>query len=742
MKNKLLPLVNKLLPEKRVLIKTINDQLKNLTQLEYHRQRRVFSFLIWLLLGLIASTLFACYVTTGAVSETSYRTSWIGNTFGGGSKWVQNFVHAMYVATDGTVYTNSGWDEAGREVGIYKDGDVNGMAKDLHGWGRGGGAAITSNGKYIYVAMQQQPGGNPGEDYPPDGTNWYCVRRYNLSGDPVPFPGGRGYDKSMLIVSTSSAVTGLATVGSELYVSDYAANRIRVYDTETMNELRNWAFTRPGQIALDSVALATSGASGQGNLWIIQAKDANNTPKILHYSKTGKQLSEQITGVGEPTAIAVDNQGRLLVTDNGLRQQVLIYNITGKPTLVGTLGIEGGIYSGRRGEVGDLKLYGLTGVGTDAAGNIYVSNDGFNGSGADLRKFDANGALRWRLLGLQFLDNADADPDTDGVDVFTKNEHFVMDYSKGSGQEWTYKAYTVDRFRYPDDPRLHTTPTSPFVRRIGGKRFLYLTDQMAESLLIYRFDGEIAVPSAIFARNHSAWPANQPSVGSWMWRDKNGDGSIQSNEYENLGAEDGSIWGWEVDSKGDIWQASESGVIRHYRYQGLDAYGSPIYSSVSSENIPMPAPFNKLTRLKYFPDTDVMYLGGYTSDRPHTGGEWGIVGTEIVRYDNWSQRRKVRWRIPLPYEPTDAHTILKTMDVAGDKIFAATVKTAEVYVYDAATGAFVTKLAPGTEVASETGWVDTPYGLRAYRRSNGEYLVFVEEVWKAKVIMYRLASTK
>jgi hypothetical protein len=55
--------------------------------------------------------------------------------------------------------------------------------------------------------------------------------------------------------------------------------------------------------------------------------------------------------------------------------------------------------------------------------------------------------MQWRLLGLQFVDNADADPGTDGVDVFTKQEHFVMDYSKSNGQEWSYKGYTVDKFR-------------------------------------------------------------------------------------------------------------------------------------------------------------------------------------------------------------------------------------------------------------------------------------------------------
>jgi hypothetical protein len=42
------------------------------------------------------------------------------------------------------------------------------------------------------------------------------------------------------------------------------------------------------------------------------------------------------------------------------------------------------------------------------------------------------------------------------------------------------------------------------------------------------------------------------------------------------------------------------------------------------------------------------------------------------------------------------------------------------------------------EVAGESGWIDIPYALRAYGRSNGEYVVFVEEDAKAKVIMYRL----
>lgn len=742
MKNRFLLLVNKLWQKQRLFIQKMKKSLNYFKPIANDRQYRRMSFPAQAIAGVIISTVTALSVnalsvTSNPLPNISYKTSWIGNTFGGGSKWVQNQISAMYVARDGTVYTNSVWDEAGREAGIYKDGDAIAKASNLHGWGRTGGEAVTANSKYLYIAMTQRAIDRMVvQDYPPSQTIWHCVRRYNLSGEPAPFAGGRGYDKSMLIVSTSGQVTGLASAVGELYVSDRSTNRIRVYDSETMKELRSWLIDRPKQIAVDT----------QSNLWILQAKDASNPPKILHYSKTGTLLSQKITDVVEPTALAIDPQGRLLVAENGPRQQVLIYDISGTPKLIGTFGTQGGIYSGTKGEVGELKLNGLTGVGTDRAGNIYVSNDGFGGSGTDFRKFSRIGKMQWQLLGLQFVDNADADPGTDGVDVFTKHEHFIMDYSKSNGQESTYKSYTVDKFRYPDDPRLHNqthSAASVFVRRIKGKRFLYLTGMFAHQISVYRFDGEIAVPSAIFARNHSTWPTNQPAKGSWLWHDKNGDGSIQSNEYESLGAEDDSIWGWEVDRNGDVWQASESGTIGHYPFQGLDSYGTPIYNAATSEKIPMPALFNKLLRIKYEPDTDVMYLGGYTVDRPHTGEEWGIVGTEIVRYDNWTKNKTLRWRLALPYDPkANPMLIIKAMDVAGDRVFAVDSRKAEVYVYDTGTGAFVTKLTPGKEVAGESGWIDIPYALRAYRRVNGEYVVFVEEDAKAKVIMYRLGEKR
>jgi hypothetical protein len=42
---------------------------------------------------------------------------------------------------------------------------------------------------------------------------------------------------------------------------------------------------------------------------------------------------------------------------------------------------------------------------------------------------------------------------------------------------------------------------------------------------------------------------------------------------------------------------------------------------------------------------------------------------------------------------------------------------------------------------NRTGWVDISSGLQAFKRSNGEYLVFVEDDMLARVILYRWCPT-
>ena len=51
----------------------------------------------------------------------------------------------------------------------------------------------------------------------------------------------------------------------------------------------------------------------------------------------------------------------------------------------------------------------------------------------------------------------------------------------------------------------------------------------------------------------------------------------------------------------------------------------------------------------------------------------------------------------------------------------------------------VGNLIPTSEVGGieNTGWVDMPYAISAFKRSNGEYMVFLEENHKDKVLLYR-----
>ncbi len=62
-----------------------------------------------------------------------------------------------------------------------------------------------------------------------------------------------------------------------------------------------------------------------------------------------------------------------------------------------------------------------------------------------------------------------------------------------------------------------------------------------------------------------------------------------------------------------------------------------------------------------------------------------------------------------------------------------------IFVNRLSDGAAVGQFDPDASVGGveNTGWIDILTGISAHRRQDGEYLVFVEEDYKAKVLMYR-----
>ena len=679
---------------------------------------------------------------TGAADEPAplrYTTSWLGNSFGGGADWVQNFAESLCVLADGTCVVGSFWDEAGREVGLYKDGRPVGKLEHTH---MRGGKAIAAGKTFIFYAhtclREDQPDVAAGEARRDVPICLFGVSRYTLDGKVAPFVGGKTRFKNMAVFREAPdnhdmIARGLATDGKLLYVADTLQDRIRVFDVATMAPLRDFAAMMPERLALDQ----------SGNLWAIQ----HGGKTVLSFTADGKsrELSVRLPEESLATSISFAADGRLIVTDNGPRQQVLFFDVsTPEATLVGTFGERGGMFAGPQpGRVGPLRLAGPTGAGFDAAGNFYVACNVPRG-GTVLRAFSPEEALKWEALGLEFLDVADSPPGFNGRDVLTADDRYAFDPSAAPGRGWSWVAHTLDPFRYPDDLRLHlpALQCGTSVRLLGGETFLCQRGMWQGVLGLYRLDGDIAVPSVVLSSGpikaeNSDWrPAGQPMSGRWLWRDANGNGCFDPGEYTATEGPTGEYWASNVDLAGNIWQAGRDSGIWRWKFLGLDAHRNPRYDP-KPDHREMPAPFTDLLRTEYDPASDVMWLTGQTQDRPITGGEWGTAGTALARFDNWSRSPKAaRYKVDLPYEPGELFMV--SFCVAGELFFTVDCKSAKVFVFEQKSGRHLGTLSPGPEVHRESGWIDFRDALRARRLDDGSYLIFAEEDLKAKVLVYHL----
>ncbi|RFU48214.1 hypothetical protein D0B32_09095 [Paraburkholderia sp. DHOC27] len=718
----------------------------------------------------------ACLAASAASAETALnaQTAWIGNTFGyGDGSWTQINITAIAVTPDGKVYTNAPWDESGAEASTYQNGKMLGFAGGTHGWGTAGGNAIALNHRYVYLAVSvgNEKGRLVGQGiWPEKGQQWFGISRRQISNpklgalfqppagianasvhgatDPHAQLAAAFLMMNEVPTGTHADINGLAASDTTLYAANTTQNRIEVFDAESMQRKTTWSVHEPGKLALAT----------DGTLWVLTGTQSDKTPHVAHYSASGQLLGDTLPLPDDavPVDIALDTQGRVLVADNGPRQQVLFFSKrNGAYVADGTLGERGGIFSGVAGQPGPRRFNGLTGVGVDARGNVYVAGNGIGpryapigaGLGATLESYAPDGKQNWQVQGLLFVDGAWIDPARPDS-VYTGNKRFELDLTKPAGQDWKYAGFLSNRFKYPDDPVFHTDqwPGLPMARQLKGHTFLYLTDMYSDHLKIYRFDaahdGETAIPSGLIAGRERpvAQVPNAPPGGDWIWRDVHGDGRFDSDGFtlNTSGTKLAGGWGWWVDTAGDIWHTSDTKGIRRLHFGGLDAHGNPLYAYTDMTSYAMPQPFSELRRAIYVPDTDTLYVSGYTTDAPPVSGFWKEVGRVLVRYDHWSSGKPVaRYTLALPWDP-EAKPVQTTigMTVEGQYVFTVEAVGA-VHVYDKDSGKEVGVIRAGPEVGQASGWVDVPNGISAYRRSNGEYLVFVEEDARGKVMMYR-----
>jgi hypothetical protein len=461
--------------------------------------------IITLAILLTASSLCAEVIAPNGSKRLEYRTSWIGNTFGGlnpetgKGQWVQPDIAAMCVTPDGTVYTNALWEEAGSNCMMYKDGKMLAAAMDTHGRGASGGKAIAVNDKYVFIALRTTND---------DGKlDWHGISR-RLRSDftkDAPFDIGEGESKSFLVVNAlvnenddstistdHAAITGLWADNERLYVANPLTNRIEIYDAETMKKLTKWNlkqynFSEPGQIAADQ----------KGNIWVYLAEftEGENPRKyhtITQFDRDGKKMKGRISDDGAISAVGpfcfgpenkmyvfngifgifsfpLPEDGDVFIFSYDVDDEEARKKALESVKLIGLTNVMQGALLPvlwQSGEFGDLRFSGgsVKALGCDAAGNLYIAQDfSTSGGGAVLESYKLTGKekqppmphwngflpalldaeLNWRLFGLCFIDCATLDPDDETI-VYTKDKKFKLDWSQTEpGREWSFIGTTL-----------------------------------------------------------------------------------------------------------------------------------------------------------------------------------------------------------------------------------------------------------------------------------------------------------
>lgn len=612
----------------------------------------------------------------------TYTTHWVGNTFEGAGpngygRWVQNFVDEIEVTPDGAVITASVWDEAGRCTGIYKDGDVNSDLLKQPPEGEEKAWGWGTGGQAVAVEGETIFIANTGNELVRFRWNPQNIHEWSFHGKTD--IGGNEKDNAIAMAARNGLLYLVRKSGE-----------VQVRKTSDLSLVRTFKIEGAQDVVV----------ARDGNLWVI----VDN--RVERYSAEGEKLVGTIK-VEKPTAISIGNdKGQLIVCDDGARQQVLFYDIADpqRPKLVRAFGEKSGLRSGIPGEVKPLKFFALRGAGTDTQGNIYVAM-GLTMGETIIRKFTPAGKLVWEEICLAFVDCFDVLEFAPGkFEIYGQAEIIGFDPTKPPGKSWWLKAITRDHVRYPDDPRNKDPWGGAIIRVLQGRRVLFTTPQMGGGFRLFVFE---PTPSQIVRY-------------------------VSEITLPNI-----ELWARNVDSKGDIWFSDGRKIFR-YRFKGFDAKGNPFYDLDDPDTWQAPEPFTEVMGLKYIPETDTLYIGGYTAEvRPPS---WGLMGGVLARYDNWTKgNRKARYAILMPRD--DDNLFPKEFDVAGDHIFAVMVKPtkgipAMVHVYRADTGEKVGVMFPGSEVGGNSGWIDMSHGIHALKTSSGDYLVIVEEDWRGKNLIY------
>jgi len=648
--------------------------------------------------------------------KLKHTVTWFGNDMVTGDKssydsgYTPHNVNTISVTPDGTVFTNVHWEEHGANVTEFKDGQ---WVNDARVGNHGGGRHITATSQYIFFQGNRHRTGNGGID-----------RRLRADIS----------DQGKNLHIDLKDIVGMASTGENVFVAtrekESGKSAIVVFDTE-LKAQRTIEVPYADKLTVDS----------HGSLWMLQT--GGDIWSVVRLTQEGQALPQKISlpeGV-IPAALGADPLGRLLVADGGPSEQVLVYEtIDTAPKLTQRFGEKNGVYSGVAGTYGPRRFVRLTGVGADLKGNIYTASRTSNNGATLLQAHSKEGDLLWQRACQMWIDCPDMHPDDPNL-VYSSGSVMRVDWDAPVGENWKPLATTIHHRMFPEEYRSKGGGSgSTFVRKLSnGRIYQFVLKMEGKEFYVYRFDaakhGAIAIP---------AGRVDEESI----WVDLNGDGKESADEVTKKERE--ITIGFYVDSEGTIWNASHGQGIFRYPVQRFTDAGVPVYSMKNQEIYDAPEGMKDLRRAYFFPEHGrSLLVNGFTEKHPNVSHHWKRAGKVIRRFDSWEPGKwNLRWELVPAYEDrtgnNDGDGNIMSFDVAGDYLFIGRegasgdlgVRRGRIDVFRYDDASYVGWMEPEREVG-HIGILDITHAIKAFKRDNGEYLVFLEEGSKARTLVYR-----
>jgi hypothetical protein len=196
---------------------------------------------------------------------------------------------------------------------------------------------------------------------------------------------------------------------------------------------------------------------------------------------------------------------------------------------------------------------------------------------------------------------------------------------------------------------------------------------------------------------------------------------------------------WDIADNGDIFTIAinDFNKLIHYKYGGLDQFNNPIWDAANA-TVTTISEYKWVRRVSYETDEDAMYLCG------EQNADDNASFLKVKKFPNWSTGNRASvYTKDLPYNE-DGYAgrnygggIPRAFAVAGDYLFFC-YGIGHIRIMKRSDGELV-----GTIVQDMMGWkgsdgqVDAAYGLTAFKRANGEYILLFENAGWANIMMIR-----